>query len=438
MHSPPFDPVPGQDAPAAAANAVPPRTTPTWEMELLISGATIFGLLQLPELIDRAYLTTLNLSPPDYSGLINPLWMYAKFALITLVATFIAHLCLRGYWVALVGLDSVYPGGIRWESLERGPIARASNQRHGRSMESIIERADNRATRVFAVGFGFAMVMMLPVAIVLLSLVASLVVDVVAGPGHAGAVFATVALLVLVPWLLLRALDRRLGARLPPQGSVSKFLSRALGAYSRLGMGRGSNPLVALFVSHEGRTRAGLAGLLFVVPVIAVLMVQASLAPGRLPLGFFVGLSAEDPTSPDASPAAFYADSGSSSDARIPLPHIPSRVASGTHVELFIPFLPRLHGPLLQAACPSALTVKREPAATRARLDCLATVNDLRLDGQPLAIRLDASSDPASGQPGMLAMVPVAALPPGRHELSLRAPARPDSSPRRYRIAFWK
>ena len=107
MHSPPFDPVPGQDAPAAAANAVPPRTTPTWEMELLISGATIFGLLQLPELIDRAYLTTLNLSPPDYSGLINPLWMYAKFALITLVATFIAHLCLRGYWVALVGLDSV-------------------------------------------------------------------------------------------------------------------------------------------------------------------------------------------------------------------------------------------------------------------------------------------------------------------------------------------
>ena len=30
--------------------ALPRRTTPTWELELLISGATIFGLLQLPGL----------------------------------------------------------------------------------------------------------------------------------------------------------------------------------------------------------------------------------------------------------------------------------------------------------------------------------------------------------------------------------------------------
>ena len=33
----------------------PAQTTPTWEMELLVSGATIFGLLQLPTLLDRAY-----------------------------------------------------------------------------------------------------------------------------------------------------------------------------------------------------------------------------------------------------------------------------------------------------------------------------------------------------------------------------------------------
>src|SRR5690606_14228449 len=34
---------------------LPRRTTPTWEMELLISGATVFSLMQAPDLLDRLY-----------------------------------------------------------------------------------------------------------------------------------------------------------------------------------------------------------------------------------------------------------------------------------------------------------------------------------------------------------------------------------------------
>ena len=40
-------PDPQQDA--AVPDAIPAKTTPTWEMELLLSGATVFGLLQLPD-----------------------------------------------------------------------------------------------------------------------------------------------------------------------------------------------------------------------------------------------------------------------------------------------------------------------------------------------------------------------------------------------------
>jgi hypothetical protein len=423
------------DAPDRAT--VPSQTTPTWEMELLVSGATIFGLLQLPELVDRAYVRTLNLSPDDYATLLTPLWMYSKFAIVTLVVTFIVHLCLRGYWVALVGLDSVYRGGIRWDRLERGPLARASSERASAPMPVVIERADNRATRVFAIGFGFAMVMLMPVAIVLLSLVASVAVDAAFGPGHAGEVFGAVVAMVLLPWAISRFLDKHVGARLAPDSPTALALGRVLGLYARLGMGRGSNPLVALFVSHEGRARAGVAAMAMILPVMIVLAVQMSIARGRLPLGFFVGLSAEDPTSADASAAAFYADSRGESPAVLPLPRIPSRIAGGAYVELFVPFIPRLHGPSLQASCPDALKVVGI-GSTRARLDCLARVTDLRLDGAPLAIRLDASTDPRSGQPGMLAMVPVAGLAPGRHELSLAAPDRKGAGTRRYRIPFWR
>ena len=49
------------NAEQATASELPKDTTPTWEMELLVSGATIVGLLQLPELLARAHFRTLNL-----------------------------------------------------------------------------------------------------------------------------------------------------------------------------------------------------------------------------------------------------------------------------------------------------------------------------------------------------------------------------------------
>ena len=417
---------------------IPERTTPTWEMELLVSGATIFGLLQLPDLIDRAYFRTLNLSPDDYAGLLTPLWMYSKFAIVTLVVTFIVHLFLRGYWVALVGMDSVYPGGIRWERLETGPLARASSKRRAPTMASLIERADNRATRVFGVGFGFAMVMLLPIMAVLTALGLGVLVDLSVGPGHTSIVFATFLVLLLGPWVLVRFLDRRLGDRLDPERGLGRALSAVLGLYSRIGLGRGSNPLVGLFVSHEGRQRAGWIALLLIGPVMAVLLLQISIGRGHLPLGFFVGLSTDDTSSAATSPSAFYADSGNAGPAEIPLPHIPTRIASGPYVELFIPFLPRFHGSAMQVSCPQALAVKGEPDATQARLQCLSGLIDIRLDGQALALPLLASTDAATGQPGMLAMVPVASLPSGQHEISLVRPGRPGRESFHYRIAFWK
>ena len=114
--------------PPGAPATIPARTTPTWEMELLISGATVFGLLQLPALADSLLFHAHNSGPPIVALFVLPLWIYVKTALLTLAATFVVHLCLRGYWVALVGLSSVYPGGVRWDRVaERaGPLSLAS------------------------------------------------------------------------------------------------------------------------------------------------------------------------------------------------------------------------------------------------------------------------------------------------------------------------
>lgn len=36
------------------------------------------------------------------------------------------HIAIRGYWVALIGLKTTFPGGVRWERLlSTGPVSRA-------------------------------------------------------------------------------------------------------------------------------------------------------------------------------------------------------------------------------------------------------------------------------------------------------------------------
>jgi hypothetical protein len=426
--------------PVTTPESVPAHTTPTWEMELLVSGATIFGLLQLPQLLDHGYFRAVNFMPPDYANLLMPAWMYAKIAVVTLVMTFLAHLCLRGYWVALVGMNSVYPGGIRWERTGLGPVAReriaaASPGSPTQQMAEAIERADNRATRVFGVGFSLATLMLAPLMLVLLTLVLGLVVNAVLGPGHTIDVLWFVIGVVLLPWVLAVIIDRRL----PGIVARAPLLRRAIGAiagfYSKLGFGPRSNPVIALYASHAGRLQFVAIALLVILPVSLIIVLGAR---GKLPFVPSASLIAIDPYADAASPTGFYDDQRGDGWAMLPLPHVPSRVVDGPYLELYVPFIPRVQAEALPRACPE---LAGAGADARARLACLARLADIRLDGAPVSVPLDATTDPKTGQAGVLAMIPVGALAPGRHELSLNEPDRRDSDGapmRRYRIPFWK
>ena len=430
-------------APAATdgRDLLPTHTTPTWEMELLVSGATIFGLLQVPHLLDVAYFKLVNLSPQAYAAWLQPLFVYAKVTVVTLVLTFLAHLCLRGYWVALVGMDSVYPGGIRWERMRLGPISRARFEAMSGSMAEVIERADNRATRVFGIGFSIASLMVMLTTLMVVAMLVALCVDAALGEGWTNVVLGSVIALVVLPWAFASIVDRNFGHGFVPGGRAARAVQAVLTPYGKFGMGPRSNPLVSLFSTHAGRLRFAAAAFMVILPVTLVMSVQNSAGRHRLPLGLYVGITADDPYSANTSPGGFYADARGDFDGTgiVPLPFIPSRVVSSPYLPVFVPFIPRLHGAALRAACPGAL--HEAGGNERPRLDCLARLLDLRIDGVPTKVPLDATSDPSSGQPGVLAMLPVGALATGRHELSLNEPDRlaPDgSAARRYRIPFWK
>jgi hypothetical protein len=423
---------------AAEQPGLSTRTTPTWEMELLVSAGTIVGLLQLPSLLDVVHAPLLNGSSEAFSFLISATWAYCNLALYTLIATFLMHLCLRAYWVALVGMDSVYPGGIRWEKLRMGPVSRALAKTHERPVSDAIEAADNRATRVFGIGFGAAMILLMPVVLALVGLLVAWLLDAIAGPRLAALSFYIVFGVVLVPLLTAQLLDLQFGKRLDPAGWPARILARVLQPYRSLGFDSAGNLLVGLFTSHEGGRRSGLIAAAFMAPVIGVVMLSALVGSGRLQLGNDSGWPRADSSGERSVVNDFYGSLRGDIGKRRPMPFIPDRVVSGDYLPLFVPFIPRLHAHAMEAACPEALAAKTEESGNDASLDCLARISAIHLDGKPMPVVFEASSDPANGQRGMLAMLPVGGLASGRHELSLTAPARRGENPERYRIPFWR
>ncbi len=146
---------------------VPKDTTPTWEVELLLSGALVFSMLQAPGLLDDAIYAL----RPRLIGSLNfgafMLYFYLKITSYALIATFALHLFQRAIWVAGLGLRSVYPSGVDWDKLSRGPIYRDYAQRTTPTLDQMIDRADNRASVVFAFGM---MLVLMSLAIMLFTL----------------------------------------------------------------------------------------------------------------------------------------------------------------------------------------------------------------------------------------------------------------------------
>src|SRR5687768_6527251 len=93
---------------------IPRGTTPTWEIEMLLSGAVVFALLQLPEALDRSFDGAMTRLGSGWGAVAFLVYCYAKGIVYSLIGTFVLHLAARAYWIALVGINSVYPGGPKW------------------------------------------------------------------------------------------------------------------------------------------------------------------------------------------------------------------------------------------------------------------------------------------------------------------------------------
>lgn len=429
-------------------NTLSSHTTPTWEVELLISGGAVFAMLQLPGLLDNAFLWM----EPRLAGALRQLalllYVYTKGAAVILAFTFVCHVLLRARWIALVGMHSVYPNGIRWEKVTLSPIQREIELELDQPFPDRIERADNLATTVFAIGVMSALFMVtIGLGAIGVFAVSTLLELLSAGKVSSQTWMITVMAALLVPFFIAAALDNWRGAKWGVKSLPRRTVRRMLLGYSRLGFGPSNTSIMTLISSNSRDSKA---------VVLTGFLGTAALLSGTLSVLTLknsdqIGSYSMFPW-PDSTVSSI--DSAHYDDQRDPLldgtaPYIQTMVARGAYVKLVLPYKPRFDEAAMRERCSQAEALDDE-ARGKTRLKCLAALHSVSLDGHILDnLPYDVAADPRTDRPALLAMIDVRSLANGRHELSIvRAPtattdvteksSNAEREAQQYTIPFWK
>lgn len=407
--------------------------TRTYEIELLISGALVFGLFQVPGAIEHAFDAWM----PRFDGLATAvasyLFLYALMIAYSLLGMFILQLAMRGYWVALLGLESVWPDGWNWDQLKFGPYSRPYVEAQVPTLAVSIDRADDRASVIFAAGALLAMVFLYSLMLSIMALPVGWLVATVSGGylGHVAAFF-TVLGLALGTLIVLPLVDRFAGHRIARDSAGGRLLDRLTRALLRLSIVRIVGPVQFVFQSRMGEKSLTVA-MTLAASLLGMIMIGGLLwRAGELRVDGWTRYSSEAGTV--GFEPAQYRDSGVARTGTAP--SIDSDIIRGPYLRVYLPYRPRRHNPLLEKTCPLTGPVVDQMSASAA---CLGGLHTLLLDDQPLqALTFDFTRDAGSDFVGVITFIDVRTLAPGRHVLQIDAPGRDEGTTATYRIPFYR
>lgn len=220
----------------------------TWELELLISGGVVFALLQLPSLLERAFL---RLEPSlggwgREAGFLGH--MYLGAILYTLIIAFLLHLAARAYWIGLIGLETVYPEGIRWENLKYGPITIRMYREQIPTLRSLIVRVDLFCSSIFSLAFLMVLACLMSIVWIGICCGIAWALSRMFGQERLSGFFWAVLAVFCAAMVLPPLLDRLWGARLDPESRAARLIASSSRLIYRMQMGVLYSP-IALILS---------------------------------------------------------------------------------------------------------------------------------------------------------------------------------------------
>lgn len=423
-------------------------TSPTWELELFLSGAFVFSSFQLPGVIENVFRrlephVTDTTSLVLFDGI-----LYAKAIAFTLIMTFLVHLVARAYWVALLGLSSVFPKGIRWDEMKAGPVAKEVYQSRVPELSQTIARLDNFCSIVFSAGL----------LIVVMFVYSTLLAGIVAGSAYLlslafahGRHFMAFLLAIGFVWVVIplggMLLDKRYGARFDPGSRGYRLLRSLIRLGFSLNLMRVTGPMMWTLATNMGRKRATA----FLIVALTMLMVLS--AADRLVQSDRLSFNSYDYFAASREHGVryqYYENQRDDGESYARTPSIQSDIIRDPYIKLFIPYIPSRHNAAIPRACPGLKPLQDrglhlgadkpvDDSLAMPVLDCLAKMHAITLDGAPVTgLTLAFYEHPRSGVMGLVAYLPADSLTRGRHVIGV-VPAPPSELPTNsLALAAWK
>lgn len=403
------------------------------EFELLISGALLFGLLQVPGRLELWWDT---LSPSLSRGggaLVFLLYFYVRVMAVTLIGAFSLHLVTRAYWVGLVGLDSVFPEGVDWDRVNYGPVAKGVYQERMSTLPQLIRKADDFGSMIFSVAF-------LIVIIFVISIVFGLGFGLLGWGLHATVlpsveptvIVVTAAVLLGVLPSLAIGVERLLAGRIQRESRAGRVVRALVGGYYKASGGAIYLPIQFTLFSRIKKTVVWPTAIALIAGLIMTLFVTE--------LNRSAGLRiTADPRIPEragrrAVATDHFADTRAPNSAA---PYIQSDIVEGPYIRLTVPFSATTYIDRLDETCPDLppLTERTlvtsdptdqppDPAAEARLLDCLGQIWSVALDGRSISVDWDLSWT-RRGPDGLLAYLPTEELSAGAHTIEVTRTPRP-------------
>lgn len=428
----------------------------SWELELLISGAVLFALLQIPGRLTTAFERFVFNTGQEMTSTIASGYFYLLLIVSVMIGTLILHLFARAYWVGLIGLRSVFPRGIRWRGLDTyGPRGEIFYRASQPSLGRLIEGTNAFCSSLFSVAS--ALTILFFISIVFFLTMVTLTQFAIL-PQY---LLYILAALIFLPPMVLTTIDKKI-PRKERGDRLERIMRFALRPYNVLLGVPIVNPIMMTFRSNIGKkTFYALYSLVFFM-IFGMMFLVLIMIAGALQINDLVYFPRV--TSERIIVANHYEDQRSPEE-QSRLPSIPSEVITGPYLRLFLPYIPTRHNELIAERCPDleplakggisfSLRPRFRPvdvevlAAHTESLQCLASIYEVRLNGETLS-DLDPSfyRNRQSGVHGLLMHLPISDLEAGKHVLRINTPPVEDSEEkgddeeesnvREYVIPFW-
>ena len=389
----------------------------TDELELIISSLTIFALFSIPGwLFDRFAESYTQLSISIAIGGIASLAVLAGVC-YGLAACFVVHLMVRAYWVGLIGLRTVFPGGINWSKTPGfGPLGRQHYRETLPDLETMIRKADRLASSLFAVISMLTLGILWLGTILVVTSVVSGIIGERMGATNTGVGIGTLVLITVflgVP-VLVYLLDAQLARRVPRLqesrlfvGLVSMLRRIADLAYPR-------KLVLPVQLTLQTNTRP----LLFYVALTLGVTAIIAIGNARLAAWQSFTLSGQFTYLDDAAVrggfrSTLYEDMSSSLDRQRAWPRVDSFEQTGSFVRLFLPYQPLRDNLMLDEICGSADEAPDTVNCLRRLWSVSIEGTEVPMDGFVRAERADL------GMRGLIGVVPLTGLQPGMHRIEI-------------------